>query len=83
MTYCDSPAQSVVVGVGAGLFGGLAGVALSLDLLGVVLVASVLAVVGELLAHARRGDLPIRSGDPSRRPGDDDREVAYTDPTRR
>lgn len=54
--FCDSPGQSLVVGLGAGFAGGLTGIALGLDAVGVVVLAGGLALLGEVAGHAIRGD---------------------------
>jgi LytS/YehU family sensor histidine kinase len=54
--FCDTPGQSAIVGVLAGLAGGLAGVSLGLETAGVVAVAAVLALTGDVGAHLLRGD---------------------------
>lgn len=59
--FCATPGQSVVVGLLAGVIGGLAGVAIGLEGAGVVALAAALAIGGELLAHAVRGDDQFRA----------------------
>lgn len=58
--FCDTPEQSVVVGVVAGLLGGAVGVVPGWGPIGVALAAGVLAVIGDLGAHAVRGDEQFR-----------------------
>ena len=54
--YCETPGQSLVVALAAGLLGGLAGAAVGLGAVGVVALAAGLAVAGELAGHLLRGD---------------------------
>ncbi len=61
--FCDSPDQSVAVGVFSGLVGGGAGLALGLGPIGVAALAGSLALGGELLGHALAGD--FRHEDPA------------------
>ena len=59
--FCDTPGQSAIVGVLAGLAGGLVGIALGLETAGVVAVAAALALAGDLGAHLLRGDDQFRA----------------------
>ena len=59
--FCDTPGQSAIVGVLAGLAGGLAGVALGLETAGVVAVAAALAFAGDVGTHLLRGDDQFRA----------------------
>ena len=59
--FCDTPGQSAIVGVLAGLAGGLVGIALGLEPAGVVAVAAALALAGDLGAHLLRGDDQFRA----------------------
>ncbi|WP_255148675.1 hypothetical protein [Halorarius halobius] len=54
--FCDTPGQSLAVGLFAGLVAAGVGVAVGLGAVGVALLAGAVALVGELLAHAVRGD---------------------------
>ncbi|MUV86146.1 hypothetical protein GJ631_06045 [Natronomonas sp. CBA1123] len=54
--FCDTPEQSAVVGVVAGLLGGAVGVVLGWGPVGVAVAAGVLAAIGDLGTHAVRGD---------------------------
>ena len=58
--YCETPGQSLLVALLAGLLGGVAGVAVGLGAAGVVALAAGLAVVGELAGHLLRGDDQFR-----------------------
>jgi hypothetical protein len=58
--FCDTPGQSVVVGVGSGLLGGGGGIAVGLGPAGVAALAGGLALVGDLIGHAFRGDAVFR-----------------------
>ena len=59
--FCDTPGQSAVVGVAAGTVGGVLGIVFGIDLWGVVAVACLLAIAGDLGAHAVRGDDPFQA----------------------
>ena len=59
--FCDTPGQSAIIGVLAGLAGGLAGLALGLETVGVVAVATVLALTVDVGAHLLRGDDQYRA----------------------
>lgn len=59
--FCDTPGQSVVVGLLSGAVGGLAGVAIGLGAPGVVTLAAALAIGGELLGHVVWGDQQFRA----------------------
>lgn len=57
LPFCDTPERMAIVGAGSGLIGGGIGLAAGFDLLGVVVLASALAVAGELAGHAADGDV--------------------------
>jgi hypothetical protein len=54
--FCDTPGQSLLVGVAAGTVGGATGLAAGIGVVGVVALTVGLALVGELLGHLLRGD---------------------------
>lgn len=54
--FCDTPEQSVVVGLLSGLAGGGLGLAAGLDAVAVAALAGTLALGGEVGAHVVRGD---------------------------
>jgi len=54
--FCDTPGQSALVGMAGGLLGGIAGIALGLDTVGVAVLAGVLGGGGDLGAHLLRRD---------------------------
>ncbi|MFC7176075.1 hypothetical protein [Halosegnis marinus] len=56
MLGCDTPGQSLVVMLVAGLLAGGAGLAAGLGPVAVALLAGALALVGEVGAHVVRGD---------------------------
>ncbi|MFQ3319036.1 MAG: hypothetical protein ACI8UR_000217 [Natronomonas sp.] len=58
--FCDTPGQSVVIGLLAGAIGGAVGLLVGLQPLGVAVVAGMLALVGELAGHLLRGDQQFR-----------------------
>jgi len=53
---CETPGQSVVVAVAAGLVGGAAALVGGLDAVGAAAIAGVVALVGELAGHLLRRD---------------------------
>ncbi|MFW5963678.1 MAG: hypothetical protein ACOCQM_02340 [Natronomonas sp.] len=59
--FCDTPEQSAVVGVIAGLLGGAVGVVLGWGPISVALTAGLLAVIGDIGTHAVRGDEQFRN----------------------
>lgn len=56
LPFCDTPERMALIGAVSGLVGGGVGLAAGLDVLGVVVLASVLAVAGEMAGHATDGD---------------------------
>jgi hypothetical protein len=54
--FCDTPGQSVAVGLLSGLVGGGVGLAAGLDAVAVAALAGLLALGGEVGAHVVRGD---------------------------
>jgi hypothetical protein len=54
--FCDTPGQSVAAALLGGVAGGLAGLALGLDAVGVAVLAGGLGGLGDLLVHVLRGD---------------------------
>ena len=59
--FCETPGQSAVVGVAAGLLAGGVGVASALEPAAVVALAAGLALVGEAAGHLLRGDPQFRA----------------------
>ena len=59
--FCETPGQSAVVGVAAGLLAGGVGVASALEPAAVVALAAVLALVGETAGHLSCGDRQFRA----------------------
>jgi len=59
--FCETPSQSALAAIVAGLSGGLLGVALGLDLLAVAVLAGVLGGLADLGAHVVRGDDQFRT----------------------
>lgn len=58
--FCETPGQSVAIGVFSGVIGGVLGLLLGFGLGSVVAVACLLAVVGDIGAHAVRRDAQFR-----------------------
>lgn len=56
LPFCDTPERMAIIGAVSGLVGGGVGLAAGFDVVGVVVLASVLAVAGELAGHAADGD---------------------------
>lgn len=56
LPFCETPEQSAVVAVLSGGLGGGIGVAAGLDVVGVAALAGALALAGEAVGHAARGD---------------------------
>jgi hypothetical protein len=56
LPFCDTPERMAVISAGSGLMGGGVGLAAGFDVIGVVILASVLAVAGEMVGHAADGD---------------------------
>jgi hypothetical protein len=61
MLFCDTPAQSAVAAVLGGLGGGIAGLALGIDALSVVVLAGLLGGCLDLGAHLLRQDEQFRT----------------------
>lgn len=59
--FCDTPGQSAVVGLLAGVAGGVGGITLGLGAPSVAGIAAALAIGGELVGHLVRRDEQFRA----------------------